>query len=279
MTWRRGVPQPAGLRYDGLRAFTGLLDAGGGSTAGRARALQALALLHVYYPTPQSRAAARESLALFEHLGDLRNVAISKLVIAWEAQYHGDADAALAMVADSRQRLGDADNGWWQAMTYYVEASLHLRLGAFDISARQWRHSLELIRPTGDPIVPGGILAHLGVALREAGRTAEALSVLGKVIDGARAVGSLHSHAFALVQLAHARLDLGDGDGVTPLLREADEVARRVRNPAARRGPPGVRPGSRMATAMWPLRRRSAAPLWTCCRTGSSRGPGPGCGR
>ena len=220
-----------GLRYDGVRAFTGLLDAGGGSTAGRACALRAIALLHIYYPTPRSRAAARESLALFEQLGDDRNVAISKLVIAWEAQYDGDADAALAMVADSREQLGDADNGWWRAMTYYVEACLRLRLGAFDTSARLWRRSLDLMRPTGDPILPGGILAHLGVALREAGRTAEALAVLGEVVDDARAVGSLHSHAFALVQLAHARLDLGDGDAVTPLLREADEVAGRGRNP------------------------------------------------
>jgi hypothetical protein len=79
--------------------------------------------------------------------------------------------------------------------------------------------------------MPGGILAHLGVALREAGRTADALTVLGDEVDEARAVGSLHSHAFALVQLAHTRLDLGDGDEVTPLLGEADEVARRGRNP------------------------------------------------
>jgi predicted ATPase len=220
-----------GLRYEGVRAFTGLLDPGGASTAGQARALQALALLHIYYPTPRSRAAARESLALFERLGDDHNAAISTLAIAWEAQYDGDADTALAMVTDSRQRLGDADNGWWRAMTYYVEASLQLRLGAFDTSAKLWRHSLDLIRPTGDPVMPGGILAHLGVALREAGRTGEALTVLDEVVDHARAVGSLHSHAFALVQLAHARLDLGDGDRVTPLLREADEVARRGRNP------------------------------------------------
>jgi predicted ATPase len=220
-----------GPRYEGVGAFTGLLDAKGAPTAGRARALQALALLHVYYPTPRSRAAARESLALFQQLGDDHNAAISKLVIAWEAQYDGDADTALAMVTDSRHRLGDADRGWWRAMTYYVEACLQLRLGAFDASARLWRHSLDLIEPTGDPIMPGGILAHLGVALREAGRTAEALTVLGDVVDKARAVGSLHSHAFALVQLAHARLDLGDGDQVTPLLREADEVASRVHNP------------------------------------------------
>jgi predicted ATPase/DNA-binding SARP family transcriptional activator len=220
-----------GLRYDGVRAFTALLDAGGGSAAGRARALQALALLHIYYPTPQSRAAARESLALFEQLGDDRDVAISQLVIAWEAQYDGDADAALAMVADSRRQLGDADHGWWRAMTYYVEASLQLRIGAFDVSARLWRRSLDLMRPTGDRIMPGGILAHLGVALREAGRTGEALTVLGDVVDDARGVGALHSHAFALVQLAHTRLDLGDGDEVTALLREADEVARHGRNP------------------------------------------------
>ncbi len=220
-----------GPRYEGVRAITGLLDAGGGSTAGRARALQAMALLHIYYPTPRSRAAARESLTLFEELGDAREAAISRLAIAWEAQYDGDADRALAMIGDSRAELADTDRGWWRAMTYYVEATLHLRLGAFVTSARHWRHSLDLIQPTGDPIMPGGILAHLGVALREAGRTTEALRVLREVVEDARAVGSPHSHAFALVHLAHARLDLGETDSVTPLLSEADEVARRGRNP------------------------------------------------
>ena len=97
-----------GLRDEGVRAFTGLLEAGGASAAGRAGALQAIAVRHVYYPTPRSCAAARESLALFQQLGDGHNASISQLAVGWEAQYDGHADAALAMVADSRQRLGDA---------------------------------------------------------------------------------------------------------------------------------------------------------------------------
>ncbi|WP_248963818.1 AfsR/SARP family transcriptional regulator [Sphaerisporangium perillae] len=219
-----------GLRYEGTRALTALLEAGGGPPAARARALQGIGLLSVYYPTPQSRAAALESLALFEEIGDSRNAAISRLVVAWVGQYGGDAGQYRLMVADSRDELGDSDGGWWRAMTHYLDALLSLRLGEFDTSATQWRHSLDLTRPTGDRIIGSAILAHLGVALREAGHHPDALTVLRESIDEARHLGSLHGLAFALVHLAHTRLDMGE-DGVTAVLAEADQIARRARNP------------------------------------------------
>ncbi|NJC68595.1 AAA family ATPase [Planosporangium thailandense] len=220
-----------GIRYEGTRALTALLATGGGSTAARARALQGVGLLSVYYPTPESRAAARESLASFEELGDRHNAAISRLVVAWEGQYSGDADAYRAMIAQSRQELGDADGGGWHGMALYLEALLSLRLADFETSARQWRTCLDFIRTTDDYMIGNAILAHLGVALREAGQRDEALAVLVDSVEAARGLDSPHGLAFALIHLAHTRLDLGDGDGATGLLAEADEVARRARNP------------------------------------------------
>ena len=220
-----------GLRYEGTRALTDLLETGRGSTAARARALQGIGLLNVYYPTAYSRDAARESLALFEEIGDRRNAAISRLVVAWEGQYDGDADHYRAMIARSRDELGDSDDGWWRGMTHYLDALLSLRCGEFDASARQWRDSLDRIRPTGDRIIGNAILAHLGIALREAGRRMAALTVLRETVDDARGLGSLHGLAFALAHLAHTRLDLDESDDVTALLAEADEIARRAQNP------------------------------------------------
>ncbi|GIH72532.1 AfsR/SARP family transcriptional regulator [Sphaerimonospora thailandensis] len=239
-----------GLRYEGDRALNALLETGGGTIAARALALQGIGVLSVYYPTPRSHAAVEESLALFEEIGDHRNAAISRLTMVWAGQYGGDADEYRRMIAKGRDELGDSDDGWWRAMTHYLEAALTLRLGEFEESARQWRHSIDLLRSTRDLMLGSAALAHLGVALREAGHHAEARAVLEEAVDENRRVDSLHGLTFALVHLAHTRLDLAEGEGrgaeetdgegrgaeetdgeATAVLNEADEIARRARNP------------------------------------------------
>ncbi|MFG2042443.1 BTAD domain-containing putative transcriptional regulator [Dactylosporangium sp. NPDC048998] len=219
-----------GLRHEGDRALTALLDSGGADAHTRAQALRSIGLLNVYYPTPRSRAAARDGLALFEALGDTSNAAMSRLVVAWEGQYGGDAEECRGLVRRGRSELGDADNGWWLAVAEYLEALLDLRTGAFDDSARRWRHAETLFDLAGDAMLGGAAVAHLGVALREAGQLTDALDVLHRAAAAARRSNSPHGLAFSLVQLAHARLDAGDGD-VAALLDEADAIARHARNP------------------------------------------------
>ncbi|MEV7808939.1 BTAD domain-containing putative transcriptional regulator [Microbispora sp. NPDC088329] len=220
-----------GVRYEGTRALTALLETGGGSPTARARALQGIGLLHVYYPTPQSVAATEKSLAIFEETGDVRNAAISRLVMSWAGQYGGDAEHYRAMIERSRRELGDSDDGWWLGMTEYLEALLALRLGDFDDAVVRWRCALDLARTAGDRIIGSAILAHLGIALRESGRHEDALAVLREAVDEVRGRNSLHGLAFALVHTAHTRLDLDESDDVSALLAEAREVARRARNP------------------------------------------------
>ncbi|SBT41314.1 BTAD domain-containing putative transcriptional regulator [Micromonospora narathiwatensis] len=220
-----------GPRYEGIRALTALLATGEAAPAARAAALQRIGLLGVYYPTAQTRAAARESLAEFERLGDRGNTATSRLVVAWEGQYDGDPDGYRAMVAQARREMGDTDDLWWHGTVCYVEALLDLRAGDFARSAEQWRRSLDLTRRAGDRLLPAGILAHLGVALREAGRPDEAIAVLEEAAAEARRNPSPHALAFTLVQLAHTRLDRGEVEGVPAMLAEADDTARRSGNP------------------------------------------------
>jgi predicted ATPase/DNA-binding SARP family transcriptional activator len=220
-----------GPRYEGVRAITALLARPGASDAARARVLQGLALLYVYYPTAESRAAARESLALFETLGDRHNAALSRLIVAFEGQYGGDPGECRALIRRSRDDLGDADRGWWRAMTYHVEALIDLRSSDFEASARHFRRSLELFHDAGDRMMSSAVEAHLGIALRQIGRHADALVVLDRAVRDCRERASLHGLAFALVHLAHTQLDMGRTTGVPAQLAEADEVARRVRNP------------------------------------------------
>ncbi|WP_433287436.1 AfsR/SARP family transcriptional regulator [Micromonospora sp. CA-244673] len=220
-----------GPRYEGVRALTALLAAGVPAPAARASALQRIGLLGVYYPTAETRAAARDSLVAFERLGDPVNTATSRLVVAWEGQYDGDPDRYRAMVAQAVRERGDTDDPWWHGTVHYVEALLDLRTGAFERSAEQWARSLEWTRKAGDLLLPAGILAHLGIALREAGRPDEAIATLEEAAAEARRNPSPHATAFTLVQLAHTRLDGGEVDGVTAMLAEADDTARRSGNP------------------------------------------------
>ncbi len=220
-----------GPRHEGVRAIAALLQRPGASDATRAKALQGLALLHVYYPTTESRAAARESLALFEALGDRHNAALSRLIIAYEGQYGGDPEEYRNLVRRSRDVLGGADRGWWHAMTYYVEALIDLRSSDFETSARHWQQALDLLRGSGDRMMGSAVKAHLGIALRQIGRHREAIAVLEQAVRECRERASLHGLAFALVHLAHTRLDVGSAERVPAELAEADEVAQRVRNP------------------------------------------------
>ena len=75
------------------------------------------------------------------------------------------------------------------------------------------------------------VRAHLGLALRQIGRHDEALAELRAAVTEARTLGSLHGLAFALVHLAHTELDAGRVAVVPALIKEADDVARRARNP------------------------------------------------
>ncbi|MFU8874643.1 AfsR/SARP family transcriptional regulator [Micromonospora sp. SL4-19] len=220
-----------GPRYEGIRALTALLAAGGVAPAARAAALQRIGQLGVYYPTAQTRAAGRESLQEFERLGDPVNTAISRLIVAWEGQYDGDADRYRAMIAQAGREMGDTDDPWWNGTVCYVEALLDLRTGAFPRSAEQWRRSLDHTRQAGDRLMPAAILAHLGIALREAGRPDEAIATLEEAAGEARRNPSPHALAFTLVQLAHTRLDRGEVEGVPAMLAEADATARRSGNP------------------------------------------------
>ncbi|MGI5239889.1 BTAD domain-containing putative transcriptional regulator [Dactylosporangium sp. CA-139066] len=216
-----------GMRADGVRALTVLLDAGGAEPAERARLLQGVGMLGVYYPTPESQAAARESLALFEGLGDHAHAAVSRLVVAWEGVYGGDPDRHRALIHRSRGEL----DAYWTATAEYLEALLDLRIGDFDAAVQRWRRTETLFREAGDAMMAEASAAHLGIALHGAGRTGEALPVLLRASEESRRFQAPHGLAFSLVHLAHARIDIGELDAAVPLLEEADTVARQARNP------------------------------------------------
>jgi predicted ATPase/DNA-binding SARP family transcriptional activator len=221
-------------RYEGVAALTTLLDLAGGSERRRAAALQGLAMLHIYYPTQQSRAAARESLDLFERIGDARGAATSRLVIAWEGQYTGDVEQARRLVAEAEPVLAASGPAGMRALFHYVRALLDLREKAFDASLAEWERSRQQLLAADDHVLESAVRAHAGLVLRAMGRHSEAIRALEEAVDLVSDGKTLHGLAFALVHLAHARLDHDEetsGADVTDLLERAEDAARRARNP------------------------------------------------
>jgi len=166
------------LRHEGLAVLSALLALPGGSPGGRALALQGIALFHVYYPTPASRAAGRESLAILTEVGDTRSAAVSKLVLAWEGPYDADVTASRALAAEAAAVLAAEGSNGMTALVHYVTALLDLGAGDFEASIAGWRVVLEHLRISGDRVMQSAVLAHLGVSLRETGRSDEALAAL-----------------------------------------------------------------------------------------------------
>lgn len=222
-----------GPRSEGVRALEEFLDADVGSEWNRAAALQGLGLLLVYYPTPRSQASARESLAIFERLGEEVEAAKSRLIVAQESMY-GSADAApyRRMIEQSREVLGDLDGGWWRAITYYVDAILHLRDGEFAPCVSKGEIGAQILRTTGDRASLSALLSHLGLAHRMSGDHAAAVTLLREALTAVDDAPARHTGAFALVHLGHALLDAGGHEDEAAIrLAEGDALARQVANP------------------------------------------------
>jgi ATP/maltotriose-dependent transcriptional regulator MalT len=168
---------------------------------------------------------------MLEELGDVRNAAVSKLVIAWESAYDADASGARALAAEAAAVLGEESAGM-RAQLAYVQALLDLGEGDFESSIRRWHVALEEYRRAGDWIIESAVRSHTGIALRRLDRRNEALAELRLAVDLVPAGESMHGLAFALVHLAHTILDAPGGEPeATALLARADDVAKRAQNP------------------------------------------------
>ena len=90
--------------------------------------------------------------------------------------------------------LEDATPGLAGLVTYVI-ASLDLGAGEFESSAAGWPIVLEHLRESGDRVMQSAVLAHYGLALRETGRTGEALAALRDAVDMVRDGQTLHGLA------------------------------------------------------------------------------------
>ena len=189
----------------------------GGSPHSRARALQAVSLVErprgcIVHPSAQCAAAARESLHVFQLVGDRGRAAFSELLLAVEGisgGAHPDADAALEHADLEFAALGD---DWGRAvaafvrmekLTYHADLA-SVRAAAVDATAR--------FRALGDGWGLSAVLYHFGWALTRFGVPADAVPVLQEAIDVASAAGVYNTAQWATADLGLALLGLGRVD-------------------------------------------------------------------
>ena len=188
-----------------------------GSPHSRARALQAVSLVErprgcIVHPSAQCAAAARESLQVFQLVGDRGRAAFSELLLAVEGirgGAHPDADAALEHAEVEFAALGD---DWGRAVAAFVRMEKHtyhsdlasVRAAAADATAR--------FRALDDGWGLSAVLYHFGWALTRFGVPADAVPVLQEAIDVASAAGVYNTAQWATADLGLALLSLGRVD-------------------------------------------------------------------
>ena len=206
-----------GRHLEGREVLRRVIALPGGSPHSRARALQAVSLVErprgcIVHPSAQCAAAARESLTVFQQVGDRGRAAFSELLLAVEGisgGAHPDADAALQHADHQFAALGD---DWGRAVAAFVRMEkltyhadlVRVRAAAADATAR--------FRALNDGWGLSAVLYHYGWALNRFGVPADAVPVLEEAIDVASAAGVYNTAQWATADLGLALLGLGRVD-------------------------------------------------------------------
>ena len=202
-----------GRHLEGREVLRRVMALPGGSPHSRARALQAVSLVErprgcIVHPSAQCAAAARDSLAVFEVVGDRGRAAFSELLLAVEGisgGAHPDADAALQHADSEFAALGD---DWGRAVAAFVrmeKLTYHSDLASVRAAAADATARFSALR---DGWGLSAVLYHFGWALTRFGVPADAVPVLQEAIDVASAAGVYNTAQWATADLGLALLGL-----------------------------------------------------------------------
>ena len=206
-----------GRHLEGREVLRRVIALPGGSPQSRARALQAVSLVErpracIVHPSAQCAAAARESLNVFQIVGDRGRAAFSELLLAVEGisgGAHPDADAALEHADSEFAALGD---DWGRAVAAFVrmeKLTYHADLASVRAAAAD---ATTRFRALDDGWGLSAVLYHFGWALTRFGVPADAVPVLQEAIDVASAAGVYNTAQWATADLGLALLGLGRVD-------------------------------------------------------------------
>lgn len=206
-----------GRHLEGREILARLLEEDGASSAARARALQAVSVVErpracLVHPSPRCAETAKESLAIFEDLGDPSRAALSRVLLAVEGVTGTNADRAEELLNEAEAQFDrDADH-WGKAVIGFVRMETALKRGDEETAIIVGRATAAAFRQLDDPWGLSAILYHLGWGLRQFGRYEEGARVLEEAIDVATSAGLYNTVQWALADLGVAQLHLGNPD-------------------------------------------------------------------
>ena len=204
-----------GRHLEGREVLARLMAREGGSPRARARALQAVSLVErpracLVHPSPRCAETARESLHLFEEVGDAPRAALSRVLLAVEGVTGTAASQSEQLLAEAEQEFVREDDLWGQGVIGFVRMETALKRGDQAVAVPTGRATASMFRQLDDPWGLSATLYHLGWGLRQFGRFEESARVLEEAIDVARSAGLHNTVQWALADLGIVHLHLGD---------------------------------------------------------------------
>jgi len=222
-----------GRHLEGREILTRLLGSGNASPAARARALQAVSIVErpracLVHPSPRCAETAKESLSIFEDLGDSSRAALSRVLLAVEGVTGADAERAETLLRDAQAQFVSDGDEWGEAVIGFVRMETALKSGDQETAVPVGRATATAFRQLDDPWGLSAILYHLGWGLRQFGRYEEGARVLEEAIDVAAGAGLYNTVQWALADLGVAQLHLGNAELSRELFDRASAASEHI---------------------------------------------------
>ena len=203
-----------GRHLEGRETLGRLLDLDA-SPGARARALQAVSLVErpracLVHPSPRCAKTARESLEIFDELGDPSRAALSRVLLAVEGVTGSDPEQSRTLLAEAEDQFERDGDSWGRAVIGFVRMETALKRGDVHVAVPTGRATAAAFRELDDPWGLSAILYHLGWGLRQFGRYEDSARVLEEAIDVATGAGLYNTVQWALADLGVTQLHLGE---------------------------------------------------------------------
>ena len=222
-----------GRHLEGREVLARLLASDAGTPSARARALQAVSLVErpracLVHPSPRCAETARESLGIFEELGDASRAALSRVLLAVEGVTGASRERSEELLREAQQQFARDGDVWGQAVIGFVRMETALKSGDEENAVPIGRATAAAFRQLDDPWGLSAILYHLGWGLRQFGRYEEAARVLEEAIDVAASAGLYNTVQWALADLGVAQLHMGHVDSARELFDRASAASEHI---------------------------------------------------
>ena len=145
-----------GRHLEGREVLSRLLESGDGSPSSRARALQAVSLVErpracLVHPSPRCAETARESLAIFEDLGESSRAALSRVLLAVEGVTGQDRDRAEDLLREAEAQFAADGDAWGDGVIGFVRMETALKNGDETAAVSIGRAAAATFRRLDDP--------------------------------------------------------------------------------------------------------------------------------